>query len=172
MLIGQNVNKMRLTNLTTGAPLSINFYGVLPESVQESHATNFEPLSIKSRSNPLVSYSGSGTRSTSISVLLHEDYIAEFEGGAADIRRTVAKIKSLTYPQYENLRVLPPRVLLRIGDFFKIYGYCSDCQVTWKLPIRNDRYIVAEVSFTIQEALKQSFTMAEVWNMSDMARIY
>lgn len=171
MLIGKNVHKMTLTNLTFGAPQSISFYGILPDEFTESHSTNFEQIDIKGRSNPLWAYAGSSARETSITVTLHEDYLAEFMGGSADIREFVAAIRSITYPEYQGTMTVPPTILLRIGSFFKMKGICQSCQVTWKKPIRDNRYIVADISISIAEALEDSYTASEVFSMSDLVRM-
>lgn len=171
MDIGKNVHKMILTNLTFGAPQSISFYGILPDEFSETHQTTFETIEIKSRSNPLASYAGSTARTVDISVKIHEDYLAEFNGGTADIRDYVAAIKSITYPEYQGTVVVPPTVLLRIGDFFKIKGYCTSCTITWEKPIRDNHYIVATANFSIAEALSQSYTASEVFTKEDLRRM-
>ena len=171
MLIGKNVHKMVLTNLTFGAPQSISFYGILPDEFSESHSALFDTIEIKGRSNPLAAYSGSSARTVSITVTIHEDYLAEFMGGYADIRQFIGAIRSITYPEYRGTLTVPPKVLLRIGQFLKIQGYCSSCTVTWKKPIRDGRFIVADVSFEIVEALTNSYTASEVFSTADLRRM-
>lgn len=170
MLIGVNVHNMILTNLTFPAPQSLSFYGMLPEEFTESHATNFEQIEIKGRSSPLASYGGSSARSTEISVLIHEDYLAEFNGGKADITEYIAQIKALTYPLYKGTLTIPPKVLLRVGDFFSIRGYCANCSITWKLPIRDRHYIQAQASFAISESLPVSYTAEDIFSGADIRR--
>lgn len=171
MQMGNNVHTIILTNLTFPAPQSISFYGIMPEEFTETHSTIFEQIDIKSRSNPLASYAGSTSRTVDISVDIHEDYLAEFNGGRADIRDFVAAVRSITYPQYQGTIVIPPRVLIRIGNFFKLKGYCNSCSVTWKKPIRNGRFISATLSFSLSEALEQSYTAAEVFTKEDLRRV-
>ena len=162
---------MILTNLTFPAPQSVSFYGILPDEFTETHSTNFESIDIKSRSNPLASFAGSSARTSDISFDIHEDYLAEFNGGTADIREFIAAIKSITYPEYQGTIVVPPRILLRVGSFFKIKGYCNSCSITWKKPIRDGRFILASVSISITEALSQSFAASEVFTQEDLRRV-
>lgn len=164
-----NLHKMVLTNLTFPAPQSLSFCGVLPDEFTESHSTNFEPFDIKSRSNPVASYAGSAARTVSITVGVHEDYLSQF--GISDIRDFVAAVKSITYPEYMGTKVVPPRVLLRIGNFFKMKGYCTDCSITWKKPIRNERYIYADITFSITEAINQAFAASEIFAKEDLRRV-
>lgn len=153
-----------------GGAQHLSFYGVLPDEFTESHTANFEPFDIKSRSNPLASYGSGSARNVSISVDIHEDYLAEFNGGSADIREYIAAIKSITYPEYQGTLVVPPKVLLRVGTFLKIQGYCTSCSITWKKPIRDGRFIFATVQFDISEALEQAYSASEVFSMEDLRR--
>lgn len=173
MLIGKNVHKMILTNMSLDTPVSISFYGMLPEEFTETHSANFEEIDIKSRSSTLASYAGGSARTTEISVNLNEDYLAEFNGGGENYRLDdyVATIKSLTYPMYKGVLVLPPRLRLRIGDFFKIQGFCTSCSVTWRLPIRDGRYINAGVSLSITEARSMALSADQVIQKEDLVTI-
>ena len=169
MILGVNVHKMMLTNLTLGHTLS--FYGVLPDTITESHQANFQLVDIKSRSNPLASYDNGSARTVTINVDICEDYISQFNGGYADIREFVAKIKALTYPEYYGLIVKAPSVLLRVGTFFRMRGYCTNVEVIWHRPIRDERYLWVTLSFTISEALHKAWKASEIFNQEDMRRV-
>ena len=166
-----NAHKVILTNLTFDPPESISFYGVLPDSIQEAHQANFQPMDIQSRSGPLFAYSGGSARNITIDIDVHEDYLAEYNGGKADIREYAALFKALTYPEYKGTKVEPPSVLLRVGSFIRIKGICSSSSVTWEKPMRNGRYIVAKFSVTIEEANQLAFAASEILAMDDLRRV-
>lgn len=171
MIIGKNVHKMILTNLTFPSPQSISFYGMLPDDINESHSTNFEPLDIKSRSSQLFSYAGSNSRGVSFGIDVNEDYLAEFNGGRADIREYMAAIKAITYPIYQGTMVIPPSVLLRCGEFLKIRGFCNSCEISWHKPIRDGHYVNATVNISITETLSKSFAANEIFTMEDLRSV-
>jgi len=166
-----NQHKVILTNLTFDPPQSITFYGLLPDEIAETHTANFQNMDIQSRSGQLWSYSGGNSRELSISITVHEDYLAEYMGGKADIRDYAATFKALTYPEYEGTKVKPPSILLRVGSFIKFKGICTSATVTWKKPIRNDRYIVADFNINLVEANSNAFAASEIYVKDDLRRV-
>lgn len=166
-----NQHKVILTNLTFDPPLSMSFFGILPDDIRESHSANFEQMTIMSRSGQLQSYSGGNNRTTDISITVHEDYLAEYMGGKADIREFAAQFKALTYPEYMDSKVIPPRILLRVGKFFQFHGVCTESSVTWKKPMRNDRYICADFSISLMETNSNAFAASEILAMDDLRRV-
>jgi len=166
-----NQHKVILTNMTFSPPQSMTFYGILPDEIQESHDANFTPMEIMSRSGQLFAYSGGSSRTTSINIEVHEDYLADYNGGYADIREFAAQFKALTYPEYMGPRVIPPMILLRVGDFIQFKGVCTNAQVTWKKPMRNGRYILADFSISLTETNVNSFAASEILAMDDLRRV-
>ena len=58
--------------------------------------------------------------------------------------------------------------MLRIGSFFRIKGYCTNCEIMWRRPIRNNRYICATVNISITEALDYGFAASEIYTKEDL----
>lgn len=165
-----NQHKIILTNTTFDPPQSITFYGILPDDIQEQHSANFTPMEIQSRSGPLFAYSSGSARAISLDFDVHEDYLAEYNGGSADIREYAANFKALTYPEYMGTKVIPPSVLLRVGTFILFKGICTNASVTWQKPIRNGRYILAKFSISLEEANVNCFAASEIFAMDDIRR--
>lgn len=171
MVTTVNQHKVILSNTTFDPPQSMTFYGVLPDDIAETHTANFEPMNIVSRSGQILAYSGGSNRELSINITVHEDYLAEYMGGKADIREYAAQFKALTYPEYTDVAVIPPSILLRVGTFIQFKGVCTSATVTWKKPIRNGRYIIADFSLSLQETNSNSFAASEILVMDDLRRV-
>ena len=165
-----NQHKIILTNLTLGGQ-SITLYGILPDEFSESHTAAFTPMDIRSRSGPVFAYSNGGARELSFTFDVHEDYLAAYNGGKADIREYAAAFKSLTYPEYMGTHVVPPEMLLRVGTFIRFKGFCTSASVTWKRPMRNGRYILATFTLSMQEANRNSFAASEINIGDDLRRV-
>jgi len=173
--IGANPsNLVTIVNTTFNPPRAINFYGLAPDDITESHSANFEPIDIMGRSSPIAVYSGGGGRTVDISLDIHEDYLKEYSNqmGKADIREFVAEVKALTYPRYQGGVVIPPRVFIKIGEFFRMKAYCGSVSVSWKKPIRDGKYIVAGLSMNFTEILSVSFSADEVSSGKDLERYF
>lgn len=166
-----NQHKIILTNLTFSPPMSMTFYGILPDEISESHTANFANMDIMSRSGQLWSYSGGDSRTIDLSIEVHEDYLASYNGGKADIREYAAQFKALTYPEYTEAGVIPPSILLRVGSFIKFKGICRSSTVVWRKPMRNNRYIVAAFQLSLAEANSNAFAASEILLMDDLRRV-
>ena len=166
-----NLHKVTITNYTLPGHPVFSFYGVIPDSLTESHGADFATMDIMSRSGQLFSYSGGTSRTIDITISTHEDYIAAFTGGKADIRDYVAKFKALTYPEYSGTVVRPPELLLRVGNCIKFHGICESASVTWQKPFRNDHYIVADLNLSLKEANRLAFSASEIFYGDDLRRI-
>ena len=171
MVYTVNQHKIILTNLTFSPPKSMTFYGMLPDEISESHSANFASMDIQSRSGQLWSYSGGSSRTLSLNITVHEDYLSEYLGGNADIRDYAALFKALTYPEYKGTKVEPPSLLLRVGSFIRFKGVCTEAQVNWRKPIRNDRYIVADFNISLTEANANAFAASEIIIKDDLRRV-
>lgn len=166
-----NQHKIILTNYTFSPPQSMTFYGILPDDITESHSATFDEMQIQSRSGSLFAYSGGPSRTIDLSIDVHEDYLAEYNGGSADIREYAAQFKALTYPEYMESYVIPPSLLLRVGSFILFKGICTSASVVWHKPMRNDRYIYATFTLSLQEANKNAFAASEIMAMDDLRRV-
>jgi len=166
-------NLITIVNCTFNPPRSINFYGITPDEVTESHSASFDPQDIRGRSNPLAAYSGSGARTTSLSIDVHEDYLRMYSKSLEKARLVdfIGQIKALTYPRYQSGIVIAPKVFIKIGEFFLMKAYCSQVSVTWKKPLRENKYYVsANISMDFSEILSISFSADEVATGMDLGR--
>jgi hypothetical protein len=161
-----------IVNTTFTPPQSITFYQLCPDDLTESHQENFEPVDIKSRSNPLQAYSGSSSRSIDLSIDVHEDYLRAYsqEIGKADIVAFIAQLKALTYPRYQQGVVIPPKCFVKVGDFFRMKAICTSVSVAWKKPLRDNKYISATISMSFNEILSISFSADEIASGGDLQR--
>lgn len=166
-----NTNLIMLANLTLSPPQTLQFHGIVPDEFSENHSTNYEQVSIQSRSSNLASYGGSNSRTVSVQFDLHEDYLSEYSG-IKDIGEFVAKLKAFTYPLYQNGVVIPPRCFLKIGSMFRIKGYTDSVDVTWKKPIRNGRMIAATVTMNIVEFVSLSYSADQIASGADLGRSF
>jgi hypothetical protein len=167
-------NLVTIVNTSFNPPRAINFYGLAPDDLTESHSANFEPVEIMGRSSPLASYSGGGGRTVDISLDVHEDYLKAYSNqkNVANIVEFVGQVKALTYPRYQDNIVIPPRVFIKIGEFFRMKAYCNSVSVSWKKPIREGRYIMAGLNMNFTEILSVSFSADEVATGKDLERYF
>jgi hypothetical protein len=167
-----NLDMVMIANLTFDPIRTVSFHGMTPDEISESHSTEFEPITIKSRSSPLASYAGSGARTVDLSFDIHEDYLKIYEpkGQYAHIHNFVGRIKALTYPRYSKGIVIPPKCYVMVGEFFRMKAYCNSCNVTWRKPIRHGKYIAANISLSLTEIVYVSFTADEVFDGTDIKR--
>lgn len=162
--VDQNLGPIIIVNLNTGKEIHLD--GLFPEDLSEEQSVSFEDITIRGRSSGFSAYSGGGSRTTTIIFTLHEDYLGGYMG-IDDIREVVSLLKATIFPVYENSgAIIPPRVYLRIGDTINFKrAYVTSCNVTWKKPIRNGRYIVADVNMGVTEILKVALDTFDVEDM-------
>ena len=144
-----------ITNLLTTTTLS--FFSP-PESISDGVAANFAAQNIRGRSSQYHGYEDTGPRTTSISTVIHEDYLF----GVSNIVDFTNKLRAFAYPAYTGF-VVPPRCYVKIGN--NLGGLCiaNQVDVNWQLPIRNNRYIRADVtiSLTVLEPMAPSVFQVE-----------
>lgn len=171
---GNSENLITIVNTTFNPPQAINFYGLAPDDFSENHTAEWDPAVIRSRSSPLAAYSGGGARTVSLAIDIHEDYMkAYFNGGNSnEITQFVGQLKALTYPRYQGGTVIPPKVFIKIGQFFRMKAYCTSVDITWKKPIRNNKYIAATISMSFTEILSTCFSADEVATGGDLGRYF
>lgn len=127
------------------------------ESPSERVAANYNSLSTLNRSDPIWVYNNSGTNSLSTSFTLHAD---SFSGGVDAMYQMVKDIKLCTVPAYSGQVVIPPTVSCIIGtpleasgmDVLTMRGICQGVDVQYNGPYRNNRYMRADVSITIDRS--------------------
>lgn len=128
-----------IANLLTGKIIDLPFVpdGPITEGLQIS----FDSQEIRGRSALIYGYSGTGPRTISFAVRLHDDYCY---GG---IKNKVSAIKALGYPLYRT-HVLAPSCYVKIGNFLKFRGILNSIDVSWDRPIRDGYYLIADVSLS------------------------
>ncbi len=162
--VDQSLGPLVIINLNTGSEIYLD--GLFPDDVGESQTASFDPIEIRGRSSAFAAYSGGSSRTTSLTFTLHEDYLGGYMG-IHDIREAVSLLKATIFPIYDGGgAIIPPRIYLRILNtiIFK-KAYPTDCSITWKKPIRGGRYIVAEVSMSITEIVKEAWDTFDVESM-------
>ena len=136
-----------------------------PESINDSTSVNFAQTAPLSRSAPIYSYQNSGPRTVQVSFSLHREMmtqinytgynIIEMNGGDDYVDYLIKQIQACTLPSYAVAvkMVNPPIVALRMGEDVYIKGVLSgSLGLSYKPPIlRNGKYAVVDLSFTIQE---------------------
>jgi len=130
--------QVTITNLLTGTTLG---FFCPPETIGDEIQAQFDPTSIRGRSSQYHGYDTSGPRTTSLSLKIHEDYLY----GTNNILDFSNRIRALAYPEYSG-HVIPPRCLVRVGT--TLGGICivNNVSLSWLLPIRNNRYICADIT--------------------------
>jgi hypothetical protein len=125
---------------------------VIPDVVSYSYQPNFQSAQILGRFSPIYLYSNGSDETFSFSMTLHEDLLPiEY----ASLEEFVNLLKSLSYPRVKsNMALIFPRVYFQIGELVG-FGVVTT-SVTWKKPIRDGRYILADISISIniEERLK------------------
>lgn len=141
-----------IINLVTGTRIA---FTVIPEDISDSNSAQFDDQSIRGRSTPLKGYSGSGPRSVSYSLDLHDDYC---QGG---ILKTVNKLKALVYPVYGGV-VTPPKCYVRLGNMVGMTAVTNSVNISWKPPYRNGVYVCATVSLEFSEVVKTPYGATDI----------
>ncbi len=130
--------KITLYNCNTHKKMVIM---MTPESLDDSYSAQFSEKPILGRSSPIVVYTGGSSRKLDFSITVHEDLL----DGYTDIRQWVDDLKAMSLPVYNN-GVHPPKIYCRVGSVYAFWGVMNTT-VTYKRPIRDNHYIVADVKF-------------------------
>lgn len=118
----------------------------IPQTIHYKYSPKFSSQNLLGRATPIYQYSGASGASYSFSVTLHEDAHTK---GNQTLEDLIDSIKSLSAPdndRYGNLGTYP-RVLFTLGELNALVKV--EVNVEWKKPVRNGKYIMADVSFTI-----------------------
>ena len=142
-----------------------------PDSFTDNMSANFSSQNALARTAPVFSYSNSGPREVSISLILHRDMMEDLNRGISNLKENVVDINSNDYidtlvkylqsaalPKYQIYKngsksVIPPMVAIRFGNTAFIKGVInSGIQVTYEKPIMvDDKYAKVTVGFTVSE---------------------
>ena len=137
-----------------------------PESLQDSMEVNFQNTPMLSRSAPIWSYTGSGPRSVQIQLPLHRDMMTQINTSNSKLNIPnlddedyvdimVNQLQSIAVPVYaaSEKMVNPPLVAVRFGKSLFCKGVVTgSVTVTQEGAIlRNDKYSIINVSFSVSE---------------------
>ena len=138
----------------------------IPESVNDNMESTFMPTSPLSRSAPIYSYSHSGPRTVQINLKLHRDLMEEINRNYSNtpienadddyIDTMIKQLQAISVPKYvaSSKMVNPPMVAVKLGEQIFVKGVVNgSVAVTYQLPLlKNDKYAVVNVSFTVSES--------------------
>lgn len=148
-----------------------------PETIQDQLSASFTQTNALARSAPIFTYSNSGPRTVQVSLILHREMMSQInytvsnlnlnnlseldedqlgiEVGDDYVDFLIKQIQAIALPKYSAgiKMVNPPLVALRFGNDIYIKGVVNGgVTVTYSGPIlQNDKYAVAEISFSISE---------------------
>ena len=142
-----------------------------PETIQDSMRSEFTETNALARTAPVFSYQHSGPRTVTVSLKLHRDMMRDLNKGVSNLKDNVVDfsgedyvdtliryLQAIALPKYNaysanSKAVVPPMVAVRFGNNIFIKGVVSSgIQVNYSKPILiDDKYAVAEVSFTVSE---------------------
>ncbi len=192
-----------LYNVNTGEWV---FIPVIPDSLSASYSANFQSVTTHGLIRPVRYYTGGSEKSVSFTIKMHEDLLHkdslhedpqykysnkldEYANADSNLYALVDVIKRLSEPStdYKKQVLLPPKVYFQLGNQFAGTGHI-DTSVSFSVPFRNGRYIMADISFTfvfheIFESNKLTVETTEPgkltvgigiedrWNLIDIAEI-
>lgn len=118
----------------------------IPQNVDYTYRPNFTSQSVLGRATPMYQYTGATGKSLSFSIELHEDIHVE---AGESLDTLVQRIKTLSSPVVDRGGYAEeyPRVYFSLGELEAFVKVETD--VTWKKPIRDGKYIMAEIGFKI-----------------------
>lgn len=142
-------------NHSTGA----TYYLPYPDTLNDSMAVSYTPVTILSRSAPVYVWTNSGPRTVSVEFNLHRDMdndsvIIGLTKRQFTVNKFLDEIQSLSLPSYSNSGVITaPQISMRIGSKCFITGVLTSApQVNYNKPLNKDgEYQQATVSLAISE---------------------
>lgn len=143
------------------------FIPVIPDSLSASYSANFQSVTTHGLIRPVRYYTGGSEKSVSFTIKMHEDLLHkdslhedpqykysntksdEYANTKGNLYALVDVIKRLSEPStdYKKQVLLPPKVYFQLGNQFAGTGHI-DTSVSFSVPFRNGRYIMADISFT------------------------
>lgn len=141
-------------NLVTG---TIVKFDNMPSDLSDSYSANFEPTSIRGRSTAIQGYDSTEPRTISFSTTISEDLTDE------GVLTKVSRLRALEYPGYSSV-VEPPKCYLKLGNAVRGIFICMSVDVSYpdNAPVRDNYYLIAEVSLSFTEANDYSWSAAEI----------
>lgn len=142
------------------------FIPVIPDSLSASYSANFQSVTTHGLIRPVRYYTGGSEKSVSFTIKMHEDLLHkdslhedpqykysnksdEYANAGSNLYALVDVIKRLSEPSTDSKKqvLLPPKVYFQLGNQFAGTGHI-DTSVSFSVPFRNGRYIMADISFT------------------------
>lgn len=123
----------------------VTFYGI-PEELSDNNTANFVPIAVKGRSAPFQDYENSGPRQVSFNILIHMEYCP-----GRKIRPVISSIRSFTYPR--KVQNIKPIIVNFFAGNIAMKAIVNSVNVTWKKPIIDQWYCMAEVSINMTEVV-------------------
>jgi hypothetical protein len=152
-----------LYNVNTGEWV---FIPVIPDSLSASYSANFQSVTTHGLIRPVRYYTGGSEKSVSFTIKMHEDLLHkdslhedpqykylnkldEYANAGSNLYALVDVIKRLSEPNTDREKqvLLPPKAYFQLGNQFAGTGHI-DTSVSFSVPFRNGRYIMADISFT------------------------
>lgn len=164
-----NLERQIIDELDFSKPTSLYLYNVnteewviipvIPDSLSASYSANFQSVTTHGLIRPVRYYTGGSEKSVSFAIKIHEDLqykysnkLDEYVNAGNNLYALIDVIKRLSEPtepntDYEKQVLLPPKVYFQLGNQFAGTGHI-DTSVSFSVPFRNGRYIMADISFT------------------------
>ena len=135
-----------------------------PESIQDQMQVSFNETTPLARSAPIYAYANSGPRSMQITLRLHREMMNQInynkstvpvQAGDDYVDTLIKCCQAMALPRYKasEKMVNPPIVAIRFGNDIFCKGIIEgSVGVQYDLPIiKNNKYAIVTVSFTIKE---------------------
>lgn len=143
----------------------------MPDSISDQMQSTFRSTTALSRSAPVQSYSNSGPRTITFTIILHRDIMEDLNTGVSNLKDNVLDISDKDYvdillnylqaralPKYNVYKtgskvVDPPQVAVKMGNDIFIRGVISgSVGVTYEKPILdNGKYAKVTVTIPVTE---------------------
>ena len=129
---------------------------VTPDTLPNTYQSKFSLEEIMNRTAPKAVFSGSGPRTLTVNLDIHQQLFALDNPSNPSITKDLVKtLISCAYPEYdpENSRIKPPMVLMKFGEACTIRGVITSgvtCEYSgpW---LKDGTRAMARISFTITE---------------------
>lgn len=140
-------------NSVTGGTIE---FDVEPDEITDTTSAQFDPQDIRGRSSPFQGYNGSGPRTVSFELTLHQDLCKD------GLLNTINHLKSLAYPGYGGV-LTAPKCIVRLGEMVHMKAIINDVGVVWQKPYRDKCYLLATVSLNFTEVVDTPFSASDIW---------
>lgn len=129
---------------------------VTPESLPNTYGVKFNFEEIMNRTAPKATYAGSGPRTINVNLVLHTQlFELDNPGEKGTVKDLIKALISCSYPEYDyqNSKIIPPKVLLKFGEACTIRGVInSNVSCQWSPPwLKDGTMALATIQFSVQE---------------------